>query len=906
MRGGAPSRAARPAWLVLAYTALLLVAVALVGRQLPAQSFTQADLVLLPLLPFLVAAAEFFQVRFRIGGQVDGSNLIEAAIAPVLVIAPSLAGVGVVATGLLIAAVVRRNAPVKALFNVVQWSLATAVGATVWTAFDVHPDSPAGAGALLLSVLVLGLVNLAAFTGVMLVHGTDVRALRPMVGPGWVAGLSVNSLLGLLFVLADQTTPYALVLAPVPLLVLHHAYQGYAAARLDRGRLAGIHAAAQVLSDPLNPRKAIVPFLRAAAEVFETTTATLVLRSESGWEVHRVDTVSGAVEVRSEAAGASSLEIAMTAQLGPIRLRAGDGGPLAAALRDAGHRDCLAAPLVDSGKVLGALMLVDQAGIEGAPEGQLAVLEALAREAAAAFTKGSLLDSVFEERRKLATVVGATSDGIVAIGEDGVVRSWNPGIAAITGLSERLVVGRPEALIRLDARTLTGEPVDLSDWASAGELPQELSVKSQGQGRRRLSCSYSTAEEDDGRTLVVVARDVTPAQEFEALRAEFGRLVEQEAARRLVVEQLQAAVVPDTPEVPGLELAVAYVASDPKEPTGGDLWDWHVMADGQLHIAVVDVLGHGVAATKSALSVVHTLRAVALDGTPLEDMVGRASALLERQDPELVATVVLARLDPTTGRLRVASGGHPPALVVSSTGEVRQAAATGGAIGWPGAGSDGVEEMQLREGDTLLLYTDGLVEARKDIVEGLESLARETSSVSHLPAGELADELVARALAGADRRDDTLALVVRRTGVVTQVDLPMTSGRWQLRPDRQAAQQARRDAVRWLADQGLPGGDAALVIAELLANAVRAARGLVVLELVVERGRLRIAVSDDGPGLEELPVDTLPPLDAEGSRGLFLVRKLSAGLELENDGIGTTVRCWMPWHDHELRREAAP
>ena len=522
-----------------------------------------------------------------------------------------------------------------------------------------------------------------------------------MIGLGWFASLTVNSLLGLLFVLAEQTTSYALLLVPVPLVVLHLAYQGYAAARLDRSRLAGIHAAAQVLSDPSNPRSAIAPFLRAAAEVFETQSSALVLKSERGWEIHRLDRELGEVDVSVEPEDTASLEAALTAQLGPVRIRASEKGPLAAALRGAGHRDCLAAPLLDGGKVLGALVLLDQAGMEGAPEGQLAVLEALAREVGGAFTKGWLLDSVFEERRKLATVVGATSDGIASIAEDGVVRSWNPALESITGLSERLVVGRPEALMRLDARTVEGVPVDLSDWASGAQLPQELSVKAQSMGRRRLSCSYSTAEDMDGRTLVIVARDVTPAQEFEALRAEFGRLVEQEAARRLVVEQLQAAVVPDTPAVPGLELAVAYVASDPKEPTGGDLWDWHVMADGQLHIAVVDVLGHGVAATKSALSVVHTLRAVALDGTPLEDMVGRASALLERQDADLVATVVLARLDPATGRLRLASGGHPPALIVSSTGGVRVAGASGGAIGWPGAGSDGVEELYLAAGDTL-------------------------------------------------------------------------------------------------------------------------------------------------------------------------------------------------------------
>jgi anti-sigma regulatory factor (Ser/Thr protein kinase) len=118
--------------------------------------------------------------------------------------------------------------------------------------------------------------------------------------------------------------------------------------------------------------------------------------------------------------------------------------------------------------------------------------------------------------------------------------------------------------------------------------------------------------------------------------------------------------------------------------------------------------------------------------------------------------------------------------------------------------------------------------------------------------------------------------------------------RWQITPERHAAQQLRREAVRWLSDRGVAAGDTALVVAELLANAVRAARGIVVLELSVRPDRVDVAVTDDGPGLVELPDEELPALDAEGNRGLFLVRKLSRDVELDPDTIGTTVRCWLP------------
>ncbi|HUR13689.1 MAG TPA: SpoIIE family protein phosphatase [Mycobacteriales bacterium] len=875
---------------------MLAVAAGLLVLGLPVDPLQGHDYWVLPGLALLVAGAELMQVRFRVGRQIDSSNLVEAAVAPLLVVAPSATGLLAVVVGQLVAGLVRRNPPVKLSFNLAQWSLAFSVGAVLWTSLDVEPVTWVGAVGLVLAVLVVGVVNLLAFTGVLLVMGSDVRSVRPVVGSGWLVGLGVNTALGVLFALAHEAAPGGLLLAPVPLLVLHQAYRGYAAARADRARLAGMHRAASVLAGPLDPRPVIPEFLRAAAELFETRAAVMVLKVEGGREVHRVDMGTGAVDVYTEPEDAATLEAAMTAHLGAVRIDAHDPGPLALALRETGRVDCLAVPMLEGGRVLGALLLLDQVGIEGAPAGQLSVLEALAREVAAAVAKGRLLDSVLEERHKLSTVVSATSDGIAAIDEEGVVRSWNPALVTITGLSEREVLDRADALGRLDPRTPEGEPVDLAGWAAGTRLPGEIAVRSRAGGRRRLACSYSHAEDEHGRTLVVVARDVTPVQEFEALRAEFGRLVAQEAARRLVVEQLQAAVVPDTPSVEGLELAVTYVASDPQEPTGGDLWDWQVLPSGELHIAVVDVLGHGVAATKSALSVVHALRLLALDETPLGDVVARAATLIERQDPDLVATVVVGRLDPTTGRLLVVSGGHPPALVVSGEREVRQVVASGGAIGWPGAGSDGVAEVLLAPGDTVLLYTDGLVEARKDIVLGIDALAAELASLGDLPVEEMTEELVKRALAGADRRDDTLALVVRRGGgPVKRAPATRTSTeRWQIQPDRHAAQQLRRDAVRWLADRGIPAGDTALVVAELLANAVRAARGIVVLELSVRQGRLHVAVTDDGPGLVELPDEELPALDGEGNRGLFLVRKLSCDVELDPDTIGTTVRCWLP------------
>ncbi|MDQ6928629.1 MAG: SpoIIE family protein phosphatase, partial [Actinomycetota bacterium] len=185
------------------------------------------------------------------------------------------------------------------------------------------------------------------------------------------------------------------------------------------------------------------------------------------------------------------------------------------------------------------------------------------------------------------------------------------------------------------------------------------------------------------------------------------RLTELQAAQQEVVHQLQEAVRPQLPSVDAAELGVYYLPADPSSPTGGDLYDCVVLPNGDLHLAVVDVMGKGVAATKDAVSVTHALRLMALDGCPMRDLVARAAALIAAQAPDLVATVLVVRYSPTDGVAHVAGGGHPPALVVSVDGQVRWVEAPGVAIGWPGAGSTGVTTVALQRSDTLVLYTDG-------------------------------------------------------------------------------------------------------------------------------------------------------------------------------------------------------
>lgn len=718
-------------------------------------------------LSLLAAAASLLVVRFRTGNEVASETLLEAVLAPLLFAFAGPEAVAATAAAAVITAVLRRTPWQKSAFNVAQWSVAVAAGSWVVTYWGGGAGfTGRGTAAVALGLVVVWLVNHLAFVTVLVLAGhrpagTILRELAPVVVPGWLGGFGVNATLGLLYVLAFAATPYAVLLFPVPLLLLHGAYRGYAMARSDRLHFAGLHGAAQALAGPVDPREAMPALLREVAQGFDSGRAVLVLDSGTVVEVHSGGREPGTYDVR----GPEPLWTALLAEPVAGRLQAGRG-ELGTLLADAGHRTAIFTPLLLEGGPSGCIVVLDQAGVESLPSGEMSVLLALAREVSSALDKGSLLTRMLEDRRRLGEIVGSTSDGILTVGVDGVVASWNPAMERITGLPGPRVVGRPGALDALRLRTTTGRPVDLTRWAADGPPPTELRLTTP-LGDRRVTCSYDVAGHPDGerQTLIVVARDVTPVEDLERLRVDFSRLVEAEAAQRLVVEHLQQAVMPPRTSVEGAELGITYVASDPTEPTGGDLYDCQVLPSGELYLSVIDVLGHGVGATQDALTVIHTLRTVVLEGTPLDEVVTRADVVLCRQNPELVATVVLALFDPVTGVVRLVSGGHPPALVVTAFGDVRQVEAQGGPIGWPGAGSDGAVRVRLDPGDSLVLYTDGLIEARKNLVEGLQQLEEHAHDLSRSSAAGLAEGLVSRVLAGAVRRDDTLALVLRRDPV---------------------------------------------------------------------------------------------------------------------------------------------
>ncbi|MFF1374745.1 PP2C family protein-serine/threonine phosphatase [Streptomyces sp. NPDC058308] len=265
---------------------------------------------------------------------------------------------------------------------------------------------------------------------------------------------------------------------------------------------------------------------------------------------------------------------------------------------------------------------------------------------------------------------------------------------------------------------------------------------------------HELAETNSG----VLALYVQLEERDEQLRTAHGR----------TLRALEDALRPRPLHVDGLELAVHYAPASDDAPTGGDLYDWFTLPDGTVHITVVDAIGHGITSTRTALTVTHAVRTLALEGHPLESIVARTDTVLAPFDQNVMATLLLARLDPADGTLALANGSHPPALLAHGDGGATYLEVRGRGIGFPLPGSDRVLTTTLEDDDVLLLYTDGLTESRRDPIAGearlKEALCRHRARPTEQVPGLLAEDLLRDVL----HLDDTLAIAVRRTGVQRQ------------------------------------------------------------------------------------------------------------------------------------------
>ncbi len=246
------------------------------------------------------------------------------------------------------------------------------------------------------------------------------------------------------------------------------------------------------------------------------------------------------------------------------------------------------------------------------------------------------------------------------------------------------------------------------------------------------------------------------------------RTQEQEKERH-VAEMLQGALLALPEHIAGLELSHAYHSAVEAARVGGDFYDVFELDDGLVGLTIGDISGKGLDAAALTSLVRHSIRARAVEdkGRP-SGAVGLADRLLLMDSgSEVFATVFFGLLDRGDGRLVYCSAGHPAAAIVRRDGDVVPLPATSPVVGAMEGMAFADAEAEIGDDDVLLLYTDGLIEARHPGGEQFgedrlfESLSRlRTEGESDFLEGVLLDAL---AFADGRLRDDVALLQIRRT-----------------------------------------------------------------------------------------------------------------------------------------------
>src|SRR4051812_39894176 len=242
--------------------------------------------------------------------------------------------------------------------------------------------------------------------------------------------------------------------------------------------------------------------------------------------------------------------------------------------------------------------------------------------------------------------------------------------------------------------------------------------------------------------------------------------------QRALADALQRSMLTEPPETDGCEIVVRYVPAAAGAEVGGDWYDAFPQRGGNTVLAIGDVVGHDTRAAAAMGQVRGLLRGISYSsgGTPAEVLTELDRAVLGL-NLDTMATALVARLEAGGAaaggpvRLRWASAGHPPLVLITPDGDVSVLDASAPDL-LLGVFPDSPREdrvVDLDSGSTVLLYTDGLVERRnRDIDEGTEALVAALRDCAGLPLEELCDRVLER-LFLPDAEDDVALLAVRLT-----------------------------------------------------------------------------------------------------------------------------------------------
>ncbi|MHC3467765.1 SpoIIE family protein phosphatase [Streptomyces sp. 7R007] len=247
-----------------------------------------------------------------------------------------------------------------------------------------------------------------------------------------------------------------------------------------------------------------------------------------------------------------------------------------------------------------------------------------------------------------------------------------------------------------------------------------------------------------------------------ATRDQLAHTEQQASERNRLTLQLQHAIMPPAQaplEIPGLRVAVRYRPAETQHLVGGDWYDAVVLPSRLVLLCVGDVAGHGIEAATSMVVLRNALRGLAVTGAGPGQLLSWLNMVAHHLTGAVTATAVCGLYDPDRHTLRWARAGHLPPVLVRGTEAAPLPLVKGLLLGAVPEATYQEHEVQLAVDDTLLMYTDGLIERRDRSVE--ESLAQLLTVARGVPPtlDQQLDRLLTHSRSDTD--DDTCIVGIR-------------------------------------------------------------------------------------------------------------------------------------------------
>ena len=329
---------------------------------------------------------------------------------------------------------------------------------------------------------------------------------------------------------------------------------------------------------------------------------------------------------------------------------------------------------------------------------------------------------------------------------EGVVAEALAALARGEGLLARRDVVRPELAATLQAESLVAVPLQARDRV-LGVL-----FAARDPGREQLTSADVALVADVGRRAGLAVDNAVLY-----------------STQRAAVTTMQRSLLTPLPQPERLEVAGEYLTASESAQVGGDWYDAFVQPDGSVVLSLGDAMGHDLAAAAAMGQVRTLLRGIAYGRpTPPQEVLRAVDEAMEGLAVETLATAVVARLDGApqgedeTRRMTWSAAGHPPPVVLRADGTVEQPDGQHDLLlGLDPRTPRRSSTVELRPGDAVLVFTDGLVERRgRSLDEGVAALVEVLRGTADVPLPQLCADVVATLLPQ-EREDDVALLAVR-------------------------------------------------------------------------------------------------------------------------------------------------